>query len=125
MTESNIKREQFNGPTPIEQFRTEQYVATVLRVSRVTVGRERKRRKLEFVRVGSAIRITDGQLAEYIRLQRSDPSQDSITKERDKSVSTGSRGGQTVPSGAEPGSIENLDKRDVHRLAQRILGKRK
>jgi hypothetical protein len=41
-----------------------------------------------------------------------------------KSESSGSANVQTANSGAEPGSIRNLDRHDAHRLAQAILKRR-
>ena len=100
-------------------------VAEVLGISVATVERECQRRRLGYVLVGRAKRITEDQLNDYIRYRRIDPCRKNEIADQEKSVNTGSRGGRIARSGAEPGSIESLDRRDVHRLAQRILSTRR
>jgi len=56
---------------------TEAELATHLQVSEGTVARERKRGKLKYTRIGTKIRYTDAQIADYIKGQegKADPRQ--------------------------------------------------
>jgi hypothetical protein len=84
-------------------------------VSTDTLRREIRRGRLRETRIGRKQFIRADHLQDYL----SCPDQ----SEQAPSVDTGSASARTLPSGVQPGSIQALDKRDAHRLAQRIFGK--
>ena len=83
-------------------------------VSVYTVQRERKRGRLKAKRLGGRWKYRSDWLREY---------EDEATPcQSDSRLENGfSTNGQTVRTGASVGSIQKLDKHDVHHSAQRIF----
>ena len=104
-------------------LRTKDYVAERLDCSRCTVDRLRRAGQIGFVRVGGLFRYTDDHIANFITKRSVEPCQGNNPGDRDKSANTGPANGPTAPCVAEPGSMPELGRQDVHRLAQMILSK--
>ncbi len=62
-----------NPPTPTDQLLTTQEVATLLRVSEVTVRRLIRARVLGVVRIGRSVRISPSQVATYLAENSENP----------------------------------------------------
>jgi len=105
----------------LPQLYTIQEVAEYLGVSVDTVRREYTGSRLGYTRIGGRIKFTEDQITEYLKNQRINPCKKNNTP--DRSASTGSPNGGAQTTGAARGTTPILDKRDVHRLAQRTFGK--
>lgn len=87
-----------------------------LGVSKATLMRERVAGKVHPMRMGQRIiRYTESILDEYRQQCRNAPA---------KSATTGSASAADRRSGIEHGSMQMLDKRDAHHLAQTIFKRR-
>ena len=112
-----------NSYAALPRLLTPKMVAEQLGVSVETVHRERKRRRLGFVKVGGQIRHTDDQLHAYLRSGREDPCAGTFGTASEKSEATGSVSGPAAQHGTAPGSMPQLDRLAAHRSAQMILTK--
>ena len=102
---------------------TDEDVAAALGCSTQTVKRERRRGRLGYTRVGGRIRYTEAQITAYLQDRRKEPSCESEKTGSARSATIGLAGDQTAPRGAAPGSIQEHDRHNAHRLAQIILMK--
>jgi hypothetical protein len=84
-------------------------------VSTDTLRREAGRGRLRLTRIGRKLFIREDHLEEYLSCQDQN--------DQARSAATGSADDLIPPSGARPGSIQPLDRRDAHRLAQLTFGK--
>jgi hypothetical protein len=84
-------------------------------VSTYTLRREIDRGRLRSTRIGRKLFIRADHLQDYLSCQGQN--------EQARSAATGSADGPTLTSGVQPGSIQALDRRDAHLLAQWIFGK--
>ena len=110
-------------PITLPKLRTKDYVAERLDCSPCTVDRLRRAGQIGYVRVGGRIRFTDDHIANFITERSVEPCQENNPADQDKSANTGSANGPIAPCGAEPGSIQSLDRHAAHRSAQTILSK--
>lgn len=100
---------------------TEAETAHQLRRSVGTIRRQRRKGLIGYLKIGARVFYTQAQIDTYLESRTIEPC---IKTNTSKSGAIGSRGGQTVTLGAEHGSTLAPDKRDAHRLAQKIFGKR-
>jgi excisionase family DNA binding protein len=103
---------------PLPRWLTEQDVAVRLRVHKSTVQRLRKRGEFKAKLIGGRWKVREDWLRQY------------EDEETPCGSSSGSGNGfsasdQTVRTGASAGSIQGLDRRDVHRSAQAIFKRQK
>ena len=96
---------------PLPLWMTERAVAERLGVSIYTVQRMRKRGELKAKRIGRRWKYRDDWIREY---------EDEWTpcQSSSESESGSSTGDPTAPIGVPAGSIQQLDRQDVHRSAQ-------
>lgn len=92
---------------------TEQQAADRLGFSKATLTRERLAGKIHYMRQGARIIRYKQEFLDEYELK--------CTNGLDKSVNTGSVKGVAVSNGVGLGSIQKLDKQDVHHLAQSIF----
>ena len=95
---------------------TDQGAADYLGVSIFTVIRLRKLRAIGHYKVGRSARYSEYHLQNYL----AEVNQQCPTA---KETNTGYPGAQDRKVGAEPGMTVTPDRRDVHHLAQEIVGK--
>ena len=105
----------------VPKLLTEPEAAKALGVSVDTLRRLRKARKIGYTRVGGRVRYTEQHLADYIDRENVEPCRGNETTDPARSATIGCCSGQTARSGAGPGSMPQLDRSDVHRLAQTIF----
>src|SRR5688572_25131088 len=102
---------------------TEREAAEFFGLSVVTLGRERKRGAIAFIRIGARkIGYTEDQLRAYIENRTSKCENQEATASA-KLAGSGSVGGSTRPTGAEPGSTLRLDRRVALASALRTLSR--
>ena len=93
----------------------ERAVADRWGVSIYTVQRERKRGKVKAKRIGGRWKYREDWLREY------EDQEDAPCLSPSGSGNGFSEGGQTAQTGVSAGSIQTLDRRDVHLSAQKIF----
>lgn len=99
---------------------SEKEAAQALGLTAHTLRRIRRQGLIRFARVSPRrIIFLQHHLDDYLRSNEVMP-----CKNGSKSVNSDSAAAQTANTGAEPGSIRNLDRRDAHRLAQAIFKRR-
>jgi hypothetical protein len=100
---------------PIRAWIDERAVADRWGVSIYTVRRERKRGKVKAKRIGGRWQYREDWLREY------EDQEDTLCLSTSGSENGSSTSGPTAPTGVSVGSIQQLDRRDVHRSAQQIF----
>ncbi|MGE4339213.1 MAG: helix-turn-helix domain-containing protein [Pigmentiphaga sp.] len=108
-------------PPELPTLFSEPEFAKYLGVSIDTVRRERWRGNLGHLRIGSRVFYTAEHALDYFNRHQVPPCSKEAPNTPDKSGTTGSRRGQTVRPGAEPGSTPTPDRRAAHLLAQRTF----
>lgn len=110
-------------PLRLPTLLTEREVSDVFGVSVDTIRRLRRAGKIAHTRIGGRIRYTEQHLLAYLERETqacADPRENASAR----SGGTGSADDPTAPPGAEPGTMDPLDRQNAHRLAQRIFGTR-
>ena len=100
---------------PMPLWIDERAVADRWGVSIYTVQRERKRGKIKAKRIGGRWKYREDWLREY------EDQEDTPCLSNSESENGSLTSDPTVPTGVSVGSIQQLDKRDVHRSAQQIF----
>jgi hypothetical protein len=107
-------------PTTLPLVYSESEAAKALGLTVHTLRRIRRQGLIGFARTSPRrIIFFQRHLDEYLKSTEVTPCSNGS-----KTESSGSANVQIASSGAEPGSIRNLDRHDAHRLAQAILKRR-
>lgn len=124
--EAEVQANSIDLETESPALMTEEEVAGVLRIKVCTVRNERKRKRLEFIRVGSRVRISKIQFRNYLQRQSAQVCETELPVPI-KSENTGSarsRGAKApMILGAVRPTTNTLDKRVMSALARQTFKK--